>query len=92
LEHLWGSAKVQGQQVAVCVCCHWLYDVQEVIACGVHKCHGWGIQRSDMAKAKNQAALGLGWSGIFCIAADEEAGYDDAENNGVYLNVRMHIV
>jgi hypothetical protein len=45
-----------------------------------------------MAKAKNQAALGLGWSGIFCIAADEEAGYDDAENNGVYLNVRMHIV
>lgn len=44
-----------------------------------------------MAKAKNQAALGLGWSGIFCIAA-EEAGYDDAENNGVYLNERMHIV
>jgi hypothetical protein len=43
-----------------------------------------------MAKAKNQAALGLGWSGIFCIAA-EEAGYD-AENNGVCLNERMHIV
>lgn len=43
-----------------------------------------------MAKAKNQAALGLGWSGIFCIAA-EEAGYD-AEDNGVYLNGRVHIV
>lgn len=35
LEDLWGCAKVQGQQVAICVCCYWFYDVQEVIVCGV---------------------------------------------------------
>lgn len=35
LEDLWGCAKVQGQQVAICVCCYWFYDVQEVIFCGV---------------------------------------------------------
>jgi hypothetical protein len=35
LEGLWGCAEVQGQQVAICVRCYWLYDVQEVIFCGV---------------------------------------------------------
>lgn len=42
-----------------------------------------------MAKAKDKAALGLGF-GICCLGI-EEAGYD-AKKNDVYVNERMHIV